>query len=118
MAEDNFTLTTFYTSWKAYQDRLAAAPAPLTVEQLALRAAPGLRSIGENAAHIIGGRVGRFTDTLGEDASAEVTAVRWDEPGRARPIGRRAGAGPRPHLASDDRLPDPLDSTRARCSRG
>jgi uncharacterized damage-inducible protein DinB len=81
MAEDNFTLTTFYTAWKAYQDRLAAALAPLTTEQLALRAAPGLRSIGENAAHIIGCRVGWFTDTLGENASADVTAVRWEEPG-------------------------------------
>jgi uncharacterized damage-inducible protein DinB len=81
MAEDTFTLTTFYTSWKAYQDRLAAALAPLTAEQLTLRAAPGLRSIGENAAHIIGCRVGWFTHTLGEDASADVTAVRWDDPG-------------------------------------
>src|SRR5438067_3690491 len=81
MAEDNYTLTTFYTSWKAYQDRLKAALAPLTAEQLTLRAAPGLRSIGENAAHIIGCRVGWFTVTLGEDASADVTAVRWDEPG-------------------------------------
>jgi len=81
MADDNYTLTTFYTSWKAYQDRLKAALAPLTAEQLTLRAAPGLRTIGENAAHIIGCRVGWFTDTLGEDASADVTAVRWDEPG-------------------------------------
>jgi uncharacterized damage-inducible protein DinB len=81
MAEDNFTLTTFYSAWKAYQDRLAAALAPLTAEQLALRAAPGLRSVGENAAHIIGCRVGWFTETLGEAASADVTAVRWDEPG-------------------------------------
>ncbi len=81
MAEDDFTLTTFYTSWQAYQDRLQAAVAPLTAEQLALRAAPGLRSIGENVAHIIGCRVGWFTETLGEDASADVAEVRWDEPG-------------------------------------
>jgi uncharacterized damage-inducible protein DinB len=81
MTEDTFTVTTFYTAWKAYQDRLAAALAPLTAEQLTLRAAPGLRSIGENAAHIIGCRVGWFTHTLGEDASADVTAVRWDDPG-------------------------------------
>jgi uncharacterized damage-inducible protein DinB len=80
MTQDNFTLTTFYTAWKAYQDRLAAALAPLTAEQLALRAAPGLRSIGENAAHIIGTRVGWFTFTLGEDASADVRGVRWDDP--------------------------------------
>jgi len=81
MADDNATLTTFYTSWKAYQDRLAAALAPLTAEQLALRAAPGLRSVGENAAHIIGCRVGWFAEVLGVDASPEVTAVAWDEPG-------------------------------------
>ena len=29
MAEDNFTLTTFYTSWKAYQDHLKGALAPV-----------------------------------------------------------------------------------------
>ncbi len=57
MAEDNFTLTTFYSSWKTYQDRLKESLAPLSAEQLALRAAPGLRSIGENALHIIGCRV-------------------------------------------------------------
>ncbi len=79
MAEDNFTLTTFYTAWKAYQDRLAAALAPLSAEQLALRAGPGLRSVGENAAHIIGCRVGWFTETMGEAASADVTEVRWND---------------------------------------
>jgi uncharacterized damage-inducible protein DinB len=81
MAEDNFTLTRFYASWKEYQDHIKDAVAPLTAEQLALRAAPGLRSIGENAAHIIGCRVGWFTYTLGEDAGADLKAVRWDEPG-------------------------------------
>ncbi|MGH2515588.1 MAG: hypothetical protein ACRDHP_08020 [Ktedonobacterales bacterium] len=30
MAEDTFTLTTFYTSWKAYQDHINEALAPLT----------------------------------------------------------------------------------------
>jgi uncharacterized damage-inducible protein DinB len=81
MAEENFTLTTFYTSWKEYQERLKAALAPLTAEQLALRAAPGLRSVGENAAHIIGCRAGWFTQFLGEDADADVKACAlWDEP--------------------------------------
>jgi uncharacterized damage-inducible protein DinB len=80
MAEDNFTLTTFYTSWKAYQDRLEAALAPLTAEQLALRAAPGLRSVGENALHIVGCRVFWLTEFLGEDGSDEMKAyARWNE---------------------------------------
>jgi uncharacterized damage-inducible protein DinB len=79
MAEESFTLTTFYTAWKAYQDRLKEALAPLTSEQLALRAGPGLRSIGENAAHIIGCRVGWFTVTLREPASSDITAVQWED---------------------------------------
>src|SRR5260221_7346155 len=80
MAEENFTLTRFYASWKEYQDHIKDAVAPLTAEQLALRAAPSLRSIGENAAHIIGCRVGWFTYTLGEDVGADVRTVPWEEP--------------------------------------
>lgn len=80
MAEDNFTLTTFYASWREYQDRLEGGLAPLTAGQLALRAAPGLRSIGENAAHIIGCRAGWFIEFLGEDAEVKA-AARWDVPG-------------------------------------
>jgi uncharacterized damage-inducible protein DinB len=80
MTDDNFTLTTFYTSWKAYQDHLKAALAPLTAEQLALRAAPGLRSIGENALHIIGCRAYWFTGFLGEDCGEEMKVyVGWNE---------------------------------------
>jgi uncharacterized damage-inducible protein DinB len=80
MAEDNFTLTTFYTSWKAYQDHIKGAIAPLTAEQLELRAAPHLRSIGENALHIIGCRVGWFTAFLREDPGPEMKVyVDWNE---------------------------------------
>ncbi|MGO8946623.1 MAG: DinB family protein [Ktedonobacterales bacterium] len=81
MAEDNFTLTTFYSSWNEYQDHITEALAPLTAEQLALRAAPGLRSIGENAMHIIGCRVYWLTEFLGEDGGEEVKAVyaSWNE---------------------------------------
>ncbi|MGH7904484.1 MAG: DinB family protein [Candidatus Dormibacteraceae bacterium] len=82
MAEDNFTLTTFYTSWQAYQGQLKKALAPLTAGQLALRAAPGLRSIGENAAHIVGCRAAWFAAFLGEDGGTDVEAIaHWDEPG-------------------------------------
>jgi uncharacterized damage-inducible protein DinB len=74
MAEDNFTLTTFYTNWKEYQDHIKGAIAPLTDEQLHLRAAPHLRSISENVLHIIGCRAGWFTEFLGEDCGADVKA--------------------------------------------
>ncbi len=79
MADENFTLTTFYTSWKEYQDHITEALAPLTTEQLELRAAPHLRSIGENALHIIGCRASWFTEFLGEDGGAEMKVyVRWN----------------------------------------
>ena len=77
MAEDLLTLNVFYAQWKAYQDHIIEAVAPLTPEQLNLRAAPDLRSIGENAEHIIGCRIGWFTETLGEEGSEFVKA--WEE---------------------------------------
>jgi uncharacterized damage-inducible protein DinB len=77
MAEDNATLATFYESWKLYQDHLSQAIAPLTSEQVGLRGAPGLRTIGELVAHIIGARVGWFGHFLGEDVG---TLGRWREP--------------------------------------
>jgi len=79
MADDNFTLTTFYRQWGEYQGHIRDSVAPLTDEQLALRAAPDLRSVGENAAHIIGCRAGWFTYVLHEEASPEVKAYAdWD----------------------------------------
>jgi uncharacterized damage-inducible protein DinB len=80
MADDNFTLTTFYTAWKEYQERLKTSLALLTAEQLALRAAPSMRSIGENAMHIIGCRMYWFTEFLGEDSGEELKAIAsWNE---------------------------------------
>ena len=76
---DDFTLMTFTASWKAYQDHLAAAVAQLTPEQLALRAAPGLRSVGENALHIVGCRMFWFTEALGADGGEELKPyARWN----------------------------------------
>lgn len=86
MAEDNFTLTTFYASWKEYQDRLQAALAPLTADQLALRATPDLRSVGENAMHIIGCRTFWFTSFLAEDGGEAMKAyAKWNEVSLAAP---------------------------------
>lgn len=80
MPEESFTLMTFYTSWKSYQDHIKAALVPLTAEQLALRAAPGLRSVGENALHIVGCRMFWFTEFLGEDGGVELKPyTRWNE---------------------------------------
>lgn len=77
MAEGNRTLDTFYENWKLYQDHLIEAIAPLTDEQLALRAAPHLRSIDEIAVHIIGARMGWFIRFLGESEEGLRPRTEW-----------------------------------------
>ncbi len=67
---DNYMITTIYDNWKGYQEKVAVAIAPLTAEQLTLRAAPHLRSIGEIVRHMIRTRIGWFIYTLGEDTAA------------------------------------------------
>ncbi len=78
MAEDNQTLDTFYENWKLYQNHLTTAIAPLTAEQLILRAASHLRSIDQLASHIIGARIGWFTYTLGENTDQVGLRENWD----------------------------------------
>ena len=80
MAEqDNFALTTFHASWKAYQEHIKEALSLLTAEQLALRAKPHLRSIGEIALHIIGCRLYWFTEFMGEASEALEPYASWNE---------------------------------------
>ncbi len=76
---DDFTLVTFTSAWNDYQDHLATALATLSAEQLTLRAAPGLRSVSENALHIVGCRMFWFTEALGEDGGEELKPyTRWN----------------------------------------
>lgn len=73
MTEHTFSLAPFYKGWDGYQQHLVHALAPLSPEQLNLRAAPHLRSVGINAAHIIGARAGWLHYVLregGEDLIA------------------------------------------------
>ena len=80
MSETNETLAFFSEGWHNYQKQLSIALARLTPEQLALRAAPHLRSIEELARHIIAVRAGWFHFQLeegGEDLPAFTT---WGEP--------------------------------------
>jgi len=80
VTKDDFTLTTFYTSWRAYQVHIKESLAPLTASQLELRAAPHLRSIGENALHIVGCRAYWFSDFLGEEAGQQMGIyMNWNE---------------------------------------
>ena len=80
MGGPNVTLAILAEGWHAYQDRLTTALAPLGPEQLALRAAPQLRSIDELARHIIGVRAGWFHNILGEGDDAFGAYHEWDRP--------------------------------------
>ncbi|MBI5568090.1 MAG: DUF664 domain-containing protein [Chloroflexi bacterium] len=68
MADHRDTLTEIYAGWQHYQSHLIDALTPLTPDQLALQAAPHLRSIGSLAAHIIGARARWFKNFLNEGA--------------------------------------------------
>jgi len=81
MAEQPTNLLTFYQGWDAYQALLIKAIAPLSSEHLALRVAPHLRSIGENVAHIISGRVSNFHLLMGEGGAELAPLEQWDLPG-------------------------------------
>lgn len=81
MVEQQTSVLPFYKGWDAYQDLLIKAIAPLSNEQLALHVAPHLRSIGENAAHIVGTRVGWFHMLMGEGDAEMTPRDTWDQPG-------------------------------------
>jgi uncharacterized damage-inducible protein DinB len=79
MTENQTTLSTYYKGWENYQDLITKAIAPLSAEQLTLRAAPHLRSIGVITAHIISARVWWFHNIMGEGSSDLAPMVDWDE---------------------------------------
>lgn len=81
MAEEQTNLLPFYKGWETYHGLLIQAIRPLTDEQLALRTAPHLRSVGENVAHILATRSGWFHGLMGEGDSALEPLEHWDEPG-------------------------------------
>lgn len=73
-------LLSFYKGWDSYQTPLIKAVAPLSSKGLTLRVAPHLRSVAENVAHIISGRVSNFL-VMGEAEAEMVPLEKWDEPG-------------------------------------
>ncbi len=90
MTDETTGVLYFYQGWANYQELLVKALAPLTPEQLALRPAPHLRSVGENARHIIGARARwcQYVLRLGLGDEALAALGRWDE----RDAPERSGA--------------------------
>ncbi|HXX77580.1 MAG TPA: DinB family protein [Ktedonobacteraceae bacterium] len=80
MSETSETMAFFIQGWQNYQNQLSIALARLSPDQLALRAAPDLRSIDELARHIIAVRAGWFHYTLEEGDEGFGAFHVWDEP--------------------------------------
>ena len=74
-------LSAVYEGWEAYQRMLVEAVAPLTPDQLALPAAPNLRSIGEIVAHIVSARVVWFHEVMGEGPDGLAPMIAWGRDG-------------------------------------
>ena len=66
MITHSTTLRTIFDGWETNQKNLIQAIAPLSSDQLALHAAPELRTIGGIAQHVIGARTRWFHDALHE----------------------------------------------------
>lgn len=82
MNEHTFPLAPFYKGWDSYQQHLIHALTPLSPEELALRAAPHLRSIGIIVTHIIGARARWLYYVLKEGDESFVSLGTWDDPGQ------------------------------------
>ena len=74
MTEYQLSLLPFYAGWGIYNQRLVAAIAPLTGEQLALRLTPRHWSIGMYVTHIVANRAWWFHARMGEGGD-DLTAL-------------------------------------------
>lgn len=66
MTQEHLLVPSLYLGWHEYQKTLIKAITPLTSEQLGLRAAPELLSVGEIAAHIAVNRAVWFYSVMQE----------------------------------------------------
>src|SRR5436305_15259266 len=77
MTAYQLSLLPFYAGWGIYQQRLVAAIAPLTGEQLALRNTPQNWSIGMYATHIVANRAWWFHARMGEGSDGLTSLELW-----------------------------------------
>lgn len=81
MTEPQAVISTIYEGWHTYQALLIKALEALSPEQLALSAAPSLRSIEDIATHVIGARARWFYLLMGEGGEAFADLGTWDREG-------------------------------------
>jgi uncharacterized damage-inducible protein DinB len=68
-----------HQGWSSYQQLMIDSLRPLTKAQLALRASPRLRSVGELAQHIVGARAYWFYHLMGEGGDIFKDFARWND---------------------------------------
>jgi uncharacterized damage-inducible protein DinB len=73
------TLDVIYDNWQGYNDKLKAAIAPLTDEQLRLQPAPGLWPLAQIVQHIVSVRAGWFSGTLQDFDEAMDAYMNWGQ---------------------------------------
>jgi uncharacterized damage-inducible protein DinB len=81
MTEPQALMPTIYAGWHTYQTQLITALTLLVSDQLALRAAPTLRSIEDIARHMIGARARWFYKLMGEGGEEFADLSTWDRQG-------------------------------------
>jgi uncharacterized damage-inducible protein DinB len=74
-------MPTVYWGWQHYQSLMIKALSPLSPDQMTLRAAPGVRSIGEIATHMVGARARWFHQLFGEGGDEFADLGTWDRKG-------------------------------------
>lgn len=83
------SLATVYAGWEDDQSLMMASIAPLTGDELALRAAPHLRAIGHLAAHVVAARARMIHWILGEGEDGLDALARWDGFDQPAPVAIR-----------------------------
>jgi uncharacterized damage-inducible protein DinB len=81
MTATSLPTATFFAGWQTYQNSLIMALSPLSAEQLALRAGPGLRSIEQITAHIVAALANWFFHLLQEGGNEFAKLGTLDRPG-------------------------------------
>lgn len=87
------TFEVIVENWRGYNDKLIAAVAPLTDEQLRLQPAPGMWPLFQIVQHIAGVRVGWFYFTLQEQDEAMEPYFEWGQYGAAWQSGAELARG-------------------------
>lgn len=81
MTQDQDLVSSIYDGWHKFQQAVIKAISPLGPEQLAFRASPNLRTVGEIAAHMIGARARWFYMLMGEGGEEFEALGKWDRRG-------------------------------------